>query len=136
MTTKLTTNLKLAVLALALSAAGCVKVRPPVEPREDPAGWPQIMLSSRELQDRIAVRKPMVSQDEAGLLYVTVPVRNTTARQITIEYQAVFFDRDHLPIQETTWFPKTMTAHTQQTFTLNSTSNRADDFQINIRPAK
>ena len=132
----LTMKLTQVALGLALTTAGCVKVRPPVEPREDPAGWPQIMLASRELQDRIAVRKPMVSQDQAGLMFVTVPIRNTTARQITIEYQAVFFDRDHLPIQETTWFPVTMTPHTQKTFTVNCTSPRADDFQINIRPAK
>ena len=73
---------------------------------------------------------------EAGLLFVTVPVRNTTRRQMTVEYRATFFDRNRVPIQETTWFPRTMTPHTQQTFTVNSTSPRADDFQIDIREAK
>ena len=74
MTTKLTVSLKLLALALALSAAGCVKVRAPVEPREDPANWPQIMLADRELQGRIAIRRPIVEQDQAGLLFVTVPL--------------------------------------------------------------
>ena len=122
--------------AVTAAAASAPKVRGPVEPREDPHNIPQINLASRELQGRIAVRAPQVTQDEAGLLYVTLPVRNTTARQLTIEYRATFFDRNKVPIQETTWFPRTLTPHTQQTFTFNSSSNRADDFQIDIREAK
>jgi len=133
----LRTVLKGMTIALAVSAAACApKVRAPVEPRADPHGEPQINLASRELQGRIAVRRPQVSQDEAGLMFVTVPIRNTTSRQLTIEYRATFFDRNRLPIQETTWFPRTLTAHTQQTFTINSTSPEADDFQIDIRPGK
>jgi len=124
-------------IALALLAAACQpRLRPPVEPREDPSVAPQINLADRELQQHFAVRAPMVSQDEAGLMFVTVPVRNTSARQYTIEYRATFFDRNKLPIQQTTWFPMTMTPHTQQTFTINATSRNADDFQIDIRPAK
>ena len=124
-------------VAVAVSGAACApKVPPPVEPREDPSGWPQINLNSRELQDRVAVRAPQVSQDEAGLMFVTVPIRNTTSRQMTIEYRATFFDRNHLPIQTTTWFPQTLTAHTQQSFTVNAISPRADDFQIDIRKGK
>ena len=129
-------TLSIAVAAAAVAAGACSpRVRGPVEPREDTAAWPQIHLASRELQDRIAVRQPVVTQDEAGLLYVTVPVRNTTRRPMTIEYRVTFFDRNRVPIQETTWFPRTMTPHTQQTITVNSTSTRADDFQIDIRQA-
>ena len=123
-------------LALALAVPACTHVRAPVEPREDPHTWPQINVADRELQGRIAVRKPMVSQDEAGLMYVTLPVRNTTSKQFPIDYRATFFDRNRVPIQETTWFTATMTPHTQQTITVNSMSNRVDDFQIDIRPAK
>jgi hypothetical protein len=132
------TAVRVMTLAAAVTAgvACAPKVRGPVEPREDPSNIPQINLASRELQGRIAVRAPHVTQDEAGLLYVTLPIRNTTARQMTIEYRATFFDRNKVPIQETTWFPRTLTPHTQQTFTFNSSSNRADDFQIDIREAK
>ena len=137
MSNALRTTLKMLTIALAVSAAACTpRIDPPVEPREDPHGWPQINLASRELQGRIAVRRPVVSQDEAGLMYVTVPVRNATSRQMTIEYRATFFNRDHLPIEETTWFPQTLTPHTQQTFTLNSSNPNADDFQIDVRKAK
>src|SRR4051812_14707820 len=114
-TTLLRTTLKALTFALALSAAACApRIGGPVEPREDPSGIPQINLTSRELQDRLAVRAPLVEQDEAGLLYVTVPVRNSTARQMTIEWRVTFFDRNRAPIgTPTTWFPQTMSPHTQ-----------------------
>jgi hypothetical protein len=124
-------------LALALAAGACTpRVRGPVEPREDVSNWPQINLADRELQRRIAVRAPIVSTDEAGLLYVTIPVRNTTSRQFSIDYRATFFDRNRVPVQETTWFTTSLTPHTQQTISVNSTGTHADDFQIDIRPAK
>ena len=124
-------------LAAALATAACrPRVRAPVEPREDTAGWPQIQMTDRDLARRTAVRQPQVAQDEAGLLFITVPIRNTTSRQMTIEYRVTFFDRNRAPIQETTWFPRTLPPHTQETITVNSTSNRADDFQMDIRFAK
>ena len=89
-----------------------------------------------DLRNRIVARRPQIMQDEAGLMFVTVPVRSTTERQLTIEYRATFFDRNREVIQETTWFPKTLPPFTQETLTLNSTSPRADDFQFDIRPAK
>ena len=132
--------LRSTLVALALAAlsalAGCAKVRPPVEPREDVHPWPQIQLDDRELAGKIAVRQPLVQRDSAGLLFVTVPVRSTTRHQITIEYQSVFYDRDHAPIFESTWFPTTRTPVTQTPTAANSTSNRAEDFQINIRQAR
>ena len=129
---------RLILTALALlPLAGCTpRVRGPIEPREDLSPWPQIMLADRDLARRIAVRQPVVERDPAGLLFVTVPIRSTTQRQMTIEYRSTFYDRNHTPIFQSTWFPKTMTPFTQDTIKANSTSNRADDFQIDIRPAK
>jgi hypothetical protein len=133
-----TTPFRTALVALALAIfAGCAPhVRGPVEPREDTHPWPQIMLDNRELAGRIAVRQPVIERDPAGLLFVTLPVRSTTRHQITIEYQSVFYDRNHTPIFESTWFPKTLTPFTQTTIAANSTTNRAEDFQINIRQAR
>jgi len=131
------TVMKVLAVALTFPLAGCQQPIPgPIEPREDPAGWPQIQIADRDLRNRIVVRRPQIMQDEAGLMFVTVPVRSTTERQLTIEYRATFFDRNHEVIQETTWFPKTLPPFTQETLTLNSTSPRADDFQFDIRPAK
>jgi hypothetical protein len=130
----------LATLALTvtlLASAGCQpRVRGPLTPREDTSDWPQIQISDRDLQRRIAVRRPMVERDPAGLLFVTVPVRSTTDRELTIEYRSTFYDRNGSPVFRSTWFPVTMTPFTQQTIRANSTSNLAEDFQIDIRPAK
>ena len=120
-----------------LPLAGCApRTRGPIEPREDLSPWPQIMLADRDLARRIVVRQPVVERDPAGLLYVTVPVRSNTRRQMTIEYRSTFYDHNHTPIFQSTWFPKTMTPYTQDTISANSTSNRAEDFQIDIREAK
>ena len=119
-----------------LSLVGCTRVRPPIEPREDPHPWPQINISDRDLARRIAVRQPVVERDPAGLVYVTVPIRSTTEHDLTIEYRSTFYDRNHTPIFQSTWFPKTMTPLTQDTIQANSTSNRTEDFQIDIRPAQ
>jgi len=129
------TRMVLATLVL-ISFAGCTPVRAPITPREDPADWPQIQIADRELQRRIAVRRPIVERDPAGLLFITVPVRSTTERQMTIEYRSTFYDRNGVPIFQSTWFPVVMTPFTQQTFRINSTNDRAEDFQIDIRPAK
>jgi hypothetical protein len=129
-------HLILTAVAL-LPLAGCQpRVRGPIEPREDLSPWPQIMLAERDLARRIAVRQPVVERDPAGLLFVTVPIRSTTQRPMTIEYRSTFYDRNHTPIFQSTWFPKTMTPFTQDTISANSTSNRAEDFQIDIREAK
>jgi hypothetical protein len=132
----LATRTILTALAL-LPLAGCApRVRGPIEPREDTSPWPQIMVADRDLARRIAVRRPTVERDPAGLLFVTVPVRSTTRHPMTIEYRSTFYDRNHTPIFKSTWFPKTLTPFTQDTIRANSTSNRAEDFQIDIRQAK
>jgi hypothetical protein len=130
----------LATLTLApmlLSSAGCEpRVRGPITPREDVTDWPQIQIADRDLRRRIAVRRPLVERDPAGLLFLTVPVRSTTEHQITIEYRSTFYDGNGAVIFQSTWFPMTMTPFTQQTIAVNSTSNRAEDFQLDIRPAR
>ena len=133
MTAIRTTVLSLALLTLAACAP---RVRGPIEPREDTSGWPQIQITDRALARNLAVRQPQVTQDAAGLLFVTVPVRSTQQRQMTIEYRVTFYDENRQPIHSTTWFPKTLSGYTQDTITVNSTSPRADDFQLDIRPAK
>jgi len=128
---------RLFVTGLALLAlAGCTRVQAPIEPREDPPPWPQIMLADRDLARRVVVRQPVVERDRAGLLFITVPVRSNTERQMTLEYRSTFYDHNHTPIFQSTWFPKTMTPFTQDTIQVSSTTNRAEDFQIDIREAK
>ena len=120
-----------------LPLAGCApRVRGPIEPREDTNPWPQINLDDRDLARRVVVRQPTVERDAAGLLYVTVPIRSTTQKQLRIEYRSTFYDRNHIPIFQSTWFPKILTPFTQDTIGAHSTTNRAEDFQIDIREGK
>jgi len=41
-----------------------------------------------------------------------------------------------VPIHQTTWFPKVLSGHTPDQVTINATTPRVDDFQIDIRPGK
>jgi hypothetical protein len=124
-------------LAPLLPLAGCApKPRGPIEPPEDTKPWPQIMLADRDLARRLFVRQPIVERDAAGQLYITVPVRTNTRHPMTIEHRSTFYDENHTPIFQSTWFPKTMTPFTQDTISAQSTNNRAVDFQIDIREAK
>ena len=129
--------LPLPLLALTLlPLAGCRDTRGPIEPREDLHPWPQINLSDRDLASRLAVRQPVIERDQAGLLYVTLPIRSRTRHEFTIEYRSTFYDQNHVPIFQSTWFPHTMIPFTQDTVQTNATTDRAVDFQIDIRPAK
>lgn len=128
----------LPVLGL-LSVAGCNNVRPPVEVREDPYGGNQIQIADERLQRALAFGTPRLSRDDAGnLLYVTVPVRNTTSNAIAVEYRVSFVDANGQPLpgSPTTWFPKQLPANVFEQVTVNSVSPRAADFQVDFRYAR
>ena len=124
----------LASLALVV---GCNTVKAPVEGRADPYGAPQVTFASETLRQRTAVLPPSVQRDDAGnLLHVTLPVRNTTNRAMTIDYKATFFDRSGGQIEETGWMPLTLEANTPANVRVNSSTERAADFHIALRQAK
>lgn len=130
-------NVPLLIVSL-LTLVGCNGgAKGPIQAREDASEWPQISFTDENLRNKTAVRQPIVSRDEAGnLLHVTVPIRSTSNRQILMEYRASFYDPNGAPISQTTWFPKTLNPNTQDTITVNSTSPRAADFQIDFRYGK
>lgn len=126
-----------ALVSLGMSAGGCERVKAPIEGRNDPYGIPQINFTDNELRRRTAVQKPMVSRDESGnLVHVTVPIRSTSKRQLSVEYRTTFFDANGATISSTTWFPKTLAPNVPDRIQVNSTNERAADFQIDFRPAK
>ena len=125
------------LVLLGLTAGGCERVKAPIEGRNDPYGIPQINFSDAELRRRTAVQRPTVSRDESGnLLHVTVPIRSTSNRQLSVEYRTTFFDANGAIINSTTWFPKTLSPNVPDRIQVNSTSERAADFQIDFRPAQ
>lgn len=137
-----TTTAKTFALALPLVAgllAGCQGVNAPVAPRSDPFVPRQIEISDPGLRRRTAFGEPIVTRDEGGnLLFITLPVRNTTNNPLAVEYRVTFFDPNGQPLPgyPTTWIPKNLPARSPDRITTNSTSPRAADFQIDFRYAK
>ena len=121
-----------------LLGVGCQRgVLPPLEGGDDPYGRRQIMIADEDLRNRTSVGRPLVSRDEPGnLLYVTLPITAATNRELTIQYRATFFDESGAPINSTTWFRKTLSPRVTDSISVNSTSPRAADFQIDLRYAK
>jgi Protein of unknown function (DUF1425) len=112
---------------------GC-EVKPTVQPRQDPYPREQVHLASNDLRSRTAVDTPQVRRDDAGLLYVTVPIRAASDLQLYIDYRVTFFDQDGRPLGEPTgWIPKTLTPRVPDQIMVNSTTPLAKDFQVDIR---
>jgi uncharacterized protein YcfL len=121
---------------LALALAACNPVPPPVEGREDPYGRRQIMFDSPELQNNTSVGAPQPTRDENGILHVAVPITATTSKPLNVEYRGTFYDGAGGVVNQTTWFRKRLTPRTTDSVSLNSTSPRAADFQIDFREAR
>jgi hypothetical protein len=121
-------------IALAALLAGCEK--PPITPQAElyPAG--QINMSSEEVKDLTAVGMPQVSRDPVGnLVIVSVPIRAATDKRLYVDYRVHFFDRDHIELYQTSWLPKTLEPNTPDQVTVESTTPKAADFQIDFRLA-
>lgn len=125
------------VLCLGLLSMGCASVPPPMEGRADPYAMPQVTFASQDLRQSTAVSPPSVQRDDAGnLLFVSLPIRNTTSRAYTIDYKATFLDRNGGVLSETGWLSQLIEANTPAVIRVNSTSGQAADFQIALRRAK
>jgi hypothetical protein len=121
--------------ALAFSAAAC-GVKPPITPQADPYDASQIHMSSDELRNETAVGTPLVKRDDvSNLLFVTIPIRAATNLKLYIDYRVTFFDINRSVINQTTWFTKTLEPNVPDSITVNSTSPRAADFQVDFRLA-
>ena len=77
-----------------------------------------------------------MTRDDAGLLYVTVPVRSSIDQRIYLDYRVTFFNDNREELNKTTWFTKTLEANTPDQITVNSMSPKASDFQVDFRYAK
>jgi hypothetical protein len=121
-------------ITTGLLAIGCEK--PPIAPQAElyPAG--QIHMSSDEVRDLTAVGAPRVQRDPVGnLVIVSVPIRAATDKRLYIDYRAHFFDANHNELYQTSWLPKTLEPNTPDQITVNSTTARVTDFQIDFRLA-
>ena len=128
-------RLMLIPLSLAIMAVGC-GVRPPIEGRLDPYQPKQVHFDSNSLKHETAVGEPAVARDENGNVYITVPIRSETNKELYVDYRVTFFDRNHQVLNQTSWFTKVLTPKVPDQIMVNSMTPRADDFQIDFRWAK
>ena len=124
---------QLAILALLLTLIGCNTVRPPKVGRDDPYEASQMHFASEELRRDTAVSKPIVSRDQAGLLFVSVPIRSAVDKTIYVDYRVTFFDQTGQEVGKTSWSHMTLESNVPQRITVNSTTTRATDFQMDFR---
>lgn len=120
-----------------LPLAGCNEtVKPPIQGRNDPYQLSQVHFASDALRRATAVGQPMVARDDAGNLFVTIPIRSAIDKTLFVDYRVTFFDQNGQPINSTSWFTKTLEQNTPDRITVNSTSPRAADFQVDFRFAR
>jgi len=124
----------LLTLTMSLPLAGCtVNTNPPLEGRLEPFESKQVHFASPHLRNETFVSRPQLSRDATGLLFVTLPVRSAVDKRLYVDYRVTFFDDNHDPLNQTTWFTKTLEPFTPDQITVNSTTARAADFQIDFR---
>lgn len=116
-----------------VAVIGCNSVRPPKVGRDDPYEAQQIHFASEELRRDTAVSKPVVSRDPAGLLVVSVPIRSAIDKTVYVDYRVTFFDQTGQEVGQTTWSRATLESNVPQRITVNSTTARAADFQMDFR---
>jgi hypothetical protein len=127
-------SIALPIFTLVL-ATGCVK--PPIEGRLDPYESQQIHFASTDLKNRTAVGTPTATRDAAGdILYITVPVRAATDKELHVDYRVTFKDRNGQVLNQTGWLTRTLAPNVPDSITVNALSPRAADFQMDFRWAR
>jgi len=132
------TNAWVAVVGLGLLAGGCASDVPSYrEGRAERYAPPQVQitgLNAEDLRQSTAIDRPSTSRDAANLLFVTVPIRNTSDQVLHVQYRYNFLDDQGRPMPENiAWNRKTLEPGSTERITFNSTSPRAADFQLDLR---
>src|ERR1041384_81629 len=105
-----------------LLIVGC-GVRPPIEGRGDPYVRHQINPVDEEVARHTALGTPILTRDpETQILYVQVPIRNTTDRQVIIDYRVKFFGRGGQVMYEMAWKDKVLAPNVPDYIVFNSAS--------------
>jgi hypothetical protein len=120
-----------------LASAGCNTTKAPLNARNDPYRPEQIQYVDGDLRDDTAVGQIKFERDQAGILWVTVPIRATTNKTRSVDYRVTFFDANGRPLGGANgWTPKTLNGNTFEYITANSLSAEAKDFQMDLRFSK
>jgi len=123
---------------LVVAAAGCShEVTPYREARAERYSPPQVQITGLDAEDlrlSTAIDRPITSRDQANLLFVTVPLRNTSGTVLHVQYRYNCVDDQGRPLPENiAWNRKTLEPGATERITFNSTSAKAADFQMDLR---
>jgi hypothetical protein len=129
-------NMKSTILLSAILVLTGCGVRPAPEGRLDPYESKQVHFASNDLKHETAVQEPRVARDDNGYVYVTVPIRSETSKELYVDYRVTFFDQSRQVLSQTGWFTKTLSPKVPDQIVVNSMSTRAADFQVDFRWAK
>lgn len=128
-------RLPLALVLFGLAAAGCSSGNSDVPPmtQGDRFAPQQVMFADRELADSIRIGQVTKSFD-AGVLHATVPLRSATEYDQTVQYQFVYFDENHTPIDlPVGWTDVSLNANSFQFVTGTAPGPQAREFQVTFR---
>lgn len=128
---KQTTFRILGVVTLAAVLAGC-QSEAPLAARQEQYDYPWLMVGSKDLRASTMVSDARRSRDDAGLLHVSVPIRNVTDKQLYVDYRVTFYDRNQMPLPQEYRNTLTIPARTARDAKFNSTSPKAETFQMEI----
>jgi len=128
----------LSTIALLALLTGCTSEAPPYrEGRAEAYGPPQVQitgLDAENLRLSTVVDQPITHRDQADLLFVIVPLRNTSDRVLHVQYRYNFIDAQGRPLPENiAWNHKTLEPGATERISFNSTSAKAADFQMDLR---
>ena len=124
----------LVLAAGIMTLGGCNTVNPPLEPRQDPYDQPRIVYTDPWLRLHTAMDAPDVRRDDAGLLFVVATIRNTTNDKFDIRWRVTFFDNSGALLYHTDWQRQTLEPNIAQYIRFNSTTNRAQEYQLDLAP--
>lgn len=121
---------------------GCSEQVPPfTEGRAERYVPPQIQMTGPERENlrlMTSIDRPILTRDPADILHVTVPVRATSYEVLHVQYRVTFVDNNGQPLPgyPTGWLRQTLEPGGSVPMKFNSTSPRAQDFQMELRFAR
>lgn len=118
--------------------AGCQEhINAPIQARQDLYPTDQIAIAQDDLRAATAFDRPILTRDaQTGILYVSVPIRNTTNKQLFVDYRLTFLDANGRETFKTGWMNKVLAPNVPDRINGNSTSPAATDFRIDLRWAR
>jgi hypothetical protein len=129
------------VVGLLAVVAGCAQNPPPYrEGRAERYAPPQVQITgigAEDLQFSTVVDRPQTWRDASDILFVVVPVRNTSEKVLHVQYQYNFLDAQGAPLPANiAWNAKRLEPGQTERIAFNSTLPRAADFQLSLRYAR